>query len=131
MSYAVELLLYAEYTRENVQKIITCAVKKGNAFYNTELDKILSIDQALNFIFTPSDELELFGPRLCMKLEEEEFFLFFWNENNVIDIYLSLPDVPEKINYDDFAYIDFARYIRIALDLVEDFPIQKMKTIAY
>ena len=131
-SYNIEIKLRADYSREDIAKIIQRGLDAHATFYNEisvpDNGKYLSLNSTLDRIFNESRDKQDFGPRLCMFYKNEWFFLFFYSQEGV-NLYVGYPGVPSHMKiYKDSEQIDFSYYIKVLLDLVEDFPVHALKT---
>jgi len=130
--YSIEITLDVAYTSENIAKILELGQKKGFIYYDDILDntseklhRINAPEAAKKIIENFNLQLEE-GPAVLTILENSSSAHLWFNKNNDngLDFSIGTFNCPRKKG----SYIDFAYYIRMALDLCEDFSIFGVQT---
>ena len=131
MNYSIEIKLDASYSKENITKILERGKLKNFIYYaQTEESEcsgmpIINAEEAANRAMKALIEKSEYGPDVYAIIEpENSAHLYFYEIEGLIEFGVGVFSYPQKKGY----YIDFAHYIRMFLDIVEDFPILELKT---
>lgn len=130
--YSIEVKLDVSYSKDIVCKILAKGKNKGFIYYdkiiNQDIDNPLPIlpeEAAVKLIQAQELLLDL-GPRVLTILggDDNASLWFYKNDDGTINIDMGAFGCPRKKGN----YIDFSYYIRMMLDLCDDFPIIELKT---
>ena len=130
-SYSIEIKLDALYDKENISEILERGIRKGFIYYDHEAGvrylnaPILNASSAAEKVIKDLNEKSEYGPNVYALIEpENSAHLYFYETEGSIEFHVGVFSYPRKKGY----YIDFDHYIRMFLDIVEDFPILELKT---
>ena len=133
MYYSIEMKLHAECNEKNVETILEKGAQKGFRYYD-EIGEVRdspgildSKTTAQKIIKAQVNKPEL-GPCVHTILDvatyENAFLWFQQSDDGYLAFHMGAFGCPKKKGY----FIDFAYYIRLCLDLCEDFPVLELKT---
>lgn len=131
--YSISITLDAEYNNITIRNILEKGRAKGFIYYDNILDQyndnpstIQPEDAAHKLIQAQELSLEL-GPRILTILDQDgdnASIWFYKKDNYTIEVDISAFGCPRRKGM----FLDFAYYIRMLLDLCEDFPVMELKT---
>ena len=135
-NYFVDLTLKAEYSKENIKKILQQGENLGFSYYDAsqtigENDIVASAYEASELFFRALNDNYNNGSILRIKLKDEQscgFLDFYKTLENTITVSLGGFGEPHmKAFSKEILLIDFDYYIRLALDLCKDFAVTDIK----
>ena len=134
--YAISARLFEQYNRENIIKILKNGSEKGCIYFPDiwpQESKVnpLSLDEAASLIqenLAREDEL----PCLLTQIEDTLIYVFIkkTEENNLIVTLTPLASMWVMNDSHGPSKIDFARYIKVLLGLINGFSIEHLESIA-
>lgn len=139
IDYSVNLTLYATYNEENILKILQKGSSLGWIFYDQILGElyeeapILNAEQALQKILRAIKEDIEGGPTVYVKFANPGYaHLSFLEENKFLrcDLF-GISYLRRKDFEENFHGIDFAFYIKLMLDLCNNFLLKKIEIDEY
>ncbi len=130
--YSIKITLETAFNEFNIQKILKKGSNKGFKYYDHvwgeryENSPLLDAAGATQKIIKARINNLEEGPCVYSVLEKDSnaHFYFYESEDGYLEFHIGAFGCPKKKGY----WIDFAYYIRMFLDLCEDFPILELKT---
>jgi hypothetical protein len=132
--YSVEVILNAHHNENNITRIIEHGTDLGFIYYGwdkTPSPIILTSQEAKTFLLTilTGDENDLSDAYLTVVFKDTDFLMRIDPIENYTRISIFSFGQPWQRQIDRDSYtIDFARYIRLVLELCKDFPILELTT---
>lgn len=129
--HAVRTIVEASYTYHNIKNIINRGLRMGFIFYDRlpgqiyEAARIMSVDNVVKRFIGHDFDTEDYGPLVYVDTGRESFFLWFHEtDHGYIRISMGSFGSPQEKN----GSFDFAHYIRLVLDLSDDFITLSLET---
>lgn len=132
--YSIEIKLDAKCNEDDIATILERGAQKGFRYYD-RIGEIRDREAALLDVRTTAKKIveayetkpEL-GPCVYTVFSnndpDENFRLWFYKKDGFLKLYMGSFGCPRRKEY----LIDFAYYVRLCLDLVEDFQIMEVRT---
>jgi len=133
MDYAIAIKLHTECNENNITAILEKGAQKGFRYYDEigemqENPNILDVRTTAKKIIKAQENKPELGPCVYTILDiatyENAFLWFQQSDDGYLMFRMAAFGCPKKKGY----FIDFAYYIRLCLDLCEDFPVLELKT---
>jgi len=131
MDYVIKIKMDASYDKINIYKILERGALKKFVYYDQVFGELykdaskINAESAANKIITAYDNKTEGGPAVFTLIDSESdvHLWFYKSESGWLEFCIGSFGLPKKKGY----YIDFAYYLRMFLDLCEDFPILEVK----
>jgi hypothetical protein len=131
--YSIDIKLATECNKDNIATILEKGAQKGFKYYDEigeikETPGILDAKQVAQKIIKAYVIKPEYGPCASTTLDggydTNAGFWFYKLDDGCLEFHMGDFGCPKKKGY----FIDFAYYIRLCLELCEDFPILELKT---
>ena len=136
--YSCNIYLRASYSNDSLLTIFRKGKKLGLIYFNLQdysgdLDPStnMSAEEALNHIVTGrtiKKDAVNFPKGLTLQYDDTIFTLNFYNDGHNIILYFFVLQNPWEKQCGSYAYTDFGRYIKLWIDMCEDFCIYHIET---
>lgn len=137
ISHYIDLKLRAPYNKGNIKQILQRGTKNGFCYFDHSLGErytnapVLDDEGAANKVLKAFKEKAEDGPCVFTKIEQENFgyLCFRETEDGYLEFSFGGFSSPQKKSFkDSHTHIDFSFYIKLCLDLCQDFAIIESKT---
>ncbi len=126
-NYRFKVMLNSNYFKTNILSILENGMNLG-CIYKDDEDNIVNIDGAMTLLWKLY--LQQSPPLIQAKYHETHFYIWFYNRNNKIYLYISPTHIAWKKRYELSAWysINFYRYQKFMLRLIGDNIITHFQT---
>lgn len=135
-NYFVDITLFAEFQKKsNILKILEKGCQLGFIYHDHitsktyESSPILTPNHALEKVFKSIELNTEEGPTVYTRINEDSYaFLAFYDDEKLIKCSMfAMTNIIRKRFEENYYEIDFAFYIKLMLDLCNDFAIKKIE----
>lgn len=130
VSYSIDVTLDLLYTEENIKHILSLGQNNHFTYFDYEWDSTLSIDETIQKILYSDYE----NRNMHVRFQDTIFCVWFFKSDDGLLIF-SIGSFGYKWDKDfsngrKISLIDFARYIRLLLEVVQNIAILELSTVS-